>query len=122
VRHCSNVAMDACPIALYFDSIFHTSSMRQLRMAQIISINIKLTNMANVTIPPKSRAEWSKLISGEIDHKFKNYVLQIRIYQMRKDISMGRLTLDAATTQLYELCCKYSLAVQADCKDIFKTW
>ena len=69
--------------------------------------------MANVTIPPKSRAEWSKLISGEIDHKFKNYVLQIRIYQMRKDISMGRLTLDAATTQLYELCCKYSLAVQA---------
>ena len=78
--------------------------------------------MANVTIPPKSRAEWSRLISGEIDHKFKNYVLQIRIYQMRKDISMGRLTLEAAVTQLYELCCKYTLAVQADCKDIFKTW
>lgn len=78
--------------------------------------------MANATIPPKTRVEWSKLISGEIDHKFKNYVLQIRIYQIRKDISLGRITLDAAITQLYELCCKYSLAVQADCEDIFKEW
>jgi len=83
---------------------------------------LKFTNMASVTIPPKTRVEWSKLISGEIDHKFKNYVLQIRIYQMRKDISMGRLTLETAVTQLYELCCKYSLAVQEDCKDIFKQW
>ncbi|MCQ2251814.1 MAG: hypothetical protein MJZ61_00035 [Bacteroidales bacterium] len=62
------------------------------------------------------------MISGEIDHKFKNYVLQIRIYQMRKDITMGKLTLSAAVDQLYELCAKYSLAVQADCKEIFKNW
>lgn len=78
--------------------------------------------MATVNLPPKSRVEWSKLISGEIDHKFKNYVLQIRIYQMRKDITMGKLTLSTAVDQLYELCTKYSLAVQADCKEIFKKW
>lgn len=79
-------------------------------------------NMATVNLPPKSRIEWSKLISGEIEHKFKNYVLQIRIYQMRKDISLGKMTLLTAVDQLYEICCKYSLAVQADCKEIFKTW
>lgn len=78
--------------------------------------------MANITIPPKTRIEWAKLISGEIDYKFKNYVLQIRIYQMRKDISMGKLTLNAAIDQLYELCQKYSLAVQVDCKAIFGKW
>lgn len=78
--------------------------------------------MANITIPPKTRIEWAKLISGEIDYKFKNYVLQIRIYQMRKDISMGKLTLNAAVDQLYELCKKYSLAVQVDCKAIFVKW
>ncbi len=78
--------------------------------------------MATVTLPPKSRIEWTQLINGEIDHKFKNYVLQIRIYQMRKDIAMGRLTLQTAVDQLYEICCKYSLAVQTDCKEIFKTW
>jgi len=78
--------------------------------------------MATVNLPPKNRVEWSKLISGEIDHKFKNYVLQIKIYQMRKDIQMGRLTLSVAVDQLYELCTKYSLAVQADCKEIFRTW
>lgn len=78
--------------------------------------------MATVNLPQKSRVEWSMLISGEIDHKFKNYVLQIKIYQMRKDISMGRLTLSGAVDQLYELCTKYSLAVQADCKEIFKQW
>lgn len=78
--------------------------------------------MATVNLPPKTRVEWSKLISGEIDHRFKNYVLQIRIYQMRKDISMGRMTLSSAVDQLYELCSKYSLAVQVDCKEIFKSW
>ncbi|MBQ9212757.1 MAG: hypothetical protein IJ150_02285 [Bacteroidales bacterium] len=78
--------------------------------------------MAMITVPPKTRIEWTKLISGEIDYKFKNYVLQIQIYQMRKDISMGRLTLSAAVDRLYALCQKYSLAVQEDCKAIFGKW
>ncbi len=78
--------------------------------------------MANVTIPPKSRMEWAKLITGEIEHEFKNYVLQLRIYQMRKDIARGKITVERAVDDLYELSAKYSLAVQADFKAIFKSW
>lgn len=78
--------------------------------------------MANVTIPPKSRPEWGKLITGEISHEFKNYVLQLRIYQMRKDIQRGKVSIESSIDELYELSSKYSLAVQADFKEIFKTW
>lgn len=78
--------------------------------------------MANVTIPPKSRPEWRKLITGEISHEFKNYVLQLRIYQMRKDIQRGKVSIESSIDELYELSSKYSLAVQADFKEIFKTW
>ncbi|MBR4440816.1 MAG: hypothetical protein IKS00_04610 [Bacteroidales bacterium] len=73
-------------------------------------------------IPPKSRPEWSKLVTGEIQHEFRNYVLQVRIYQIRKDIQMGRSTLESSIDCLYELCMKYSLAVHADIKEIFKQW
>ncbi|MCQ2252596.1 MAG: hypothetical protein MJZ61_04010 [Bacteroidales bacterium] len=78
--------------------------------------------MAAITIPPKNRIEWKKLISGDIDHKFKNFVLQLRIYQMRKDIAWGRLEEDKALDELYQLCYKYALIVQDDMKEIFKSW
>lgn len=78
--------------------------------------------MANSSIPPKTRPEWSKIISGDISHEFKNYVLQLSIYQMRKDISKGKITINRAVDDLYNLCNKYSLAVQSDLKAIFKTW
>ncbi|MBO7141696.1 MAG: hypothetical protein J6V76_01100 [Bacteroidales bacterium] len=73
-------------------------------------------------IPSKSRPEWAKLITGEIQHEFKNYVLQLRIYQIRKDIEHGRTTVEKSLDSLYELCMKYSLAVRADFKEIFKSW
>ncbi len=73
-------------------------------------------------IPSKSRPEWAKLITGEIKHEFKNYVLQLRIYQIRKDIEHGRTTVDKSLDSLYDLCMKYSLAVRADFKEIFKSW
>lgn len=73
-------------------------------------------------IPPITRPEWTKLITGDIQYEFKNYVLQLRIYQLRKDISYGRTNIDKAVKDLYDLCLKYSLAVQADFVEIFKTW
>lgn len=73
-------------------------------------------------IPPRSRVEWSKLITGEIQHEFKNYVLQLRIYQIRKDIESGRTTIEQSVDSLYDLCMKYQLAVAQDCKEVFKTW
>ncbi|MBQ9469396.1 MAG: hypothetical protein IJU72_00415 [Bacteroidales bacterium] len=78
--------------------------------------------MSEPTIPPKNRPEWAKLVSGEIDHEFQNYVLQLRIYQLRKDIAAGKLTIQKAVDDLFLLCSKYMLAVQPDCKKIFKTW
>jgi len=78
--------------------------------------------MANTSIPPKDRPEWEKMITGEIEHSYINYVLQARTYQMRKDIASGRLTIQEAIDELYKLSSKYSLAVQNDFKLIFKTW
>ncbi len=78
--------------------------------------------MAQPSIPPKNRIEWKKLISGDIQHKFKNFVLQLRVYQMQKDISMGRMEEDKALDELYLLCQKYSLVVQEDMQAIFKSW
>lgn len=78
--------------------------------------------MNTLSIPPKSRDEWAKLVRGELDHKFKNYVLQMRIYQLRKDIKAGKCTEQNAVDDLYAMCCKYMLAVQPDCEAIFKQW
>jgi len=75
-----------------------------------------------ITIPDKNRPEWKKMISGEIEHQFKNFVLQKTIYQMRQEISQNRLTYAQAIDQVYELCTKYALAVQLDVKEIFKSW
>lgn len=78
--------------------------------------------MESPTIPPKNRLEWKKLLSGDIQHKFKNFVLQLRVYQMQKDISMGRLEEYKALDELYLLCQKYALVVQEDMRSIFKSW
>ncbi|MCX6271704.1 MAG: hypothetical protein NTU44_10880 [Bacteroidetes bacterium] len=75
-----------------------------------------------VTIPGKSRPEWRKMISGEIEHEFNNYVLQKTIYQLRQEIFKRNLTYEKAIDQLYELCSKYALAVQIDFRQIFKSW
>ncbi|MEA2042324.1 MAG: hypothetical protein U9N85_07205 [Bacteroidota bacterium] len=74
------------------------------------------------TIPEKSRAEWKKIITGEIEHNYRNYVLQTKIHQMRKDVSKNKISIDNAIDDLYELCFKYALAVQIDFRQIFKTW
>ncbi len=78
--------------------------------------------MTNLTIPPKSRPEWAKMINGTIVNDYKNYVLQTRTYQMQKDIASGKIKIEQAIDELHELCSKYSLAVQKDFQQIFKTW
>ncbi|MBR6176520.1 MAG: hypothetical protein IKQ70_01390 [Bacteroidales bacterium] len=81
-----------------------------------------MDNTNSTLVPPRDRPEWRQLITGEIQHEFRNYVLQLRIYQIRKDIESGRSTLEPSLDSLYELCMKYQLAVAADCKEIFKSW
>jgi hypothetical protein len=62
------------------------------------------------------------IITGQIKQQYKNYVLQIKTYQMQKDVKDGKITKEQAIEDLYALCKKYALAVQNDCKQIFKTW
>jgi len=78
--------------------------------------------MSNVTIPPIDRIEWRKIVEGEIDHNYSNFVLQMKVHQANKDVASNTVSVSDAVKSLYEICDKYALAVQNDCKLIFKTW
>ncbi len=78
--------------------------------------------MRDVTIPPKGRQEWKQIVQGEIDHKYRNYVLQMKVHQANQDIVSNMLSVEEAIDELYEICDKYAMAVQTDFKEIFKTW
>lgn len=76
----------------------------------------------NLTIPPINRNEWNDLLTGTINHKFQNFVLQMKITQLNKDIVAQKSNIETAKIELYNLCLKYTLAVQSDCVSIFKSW
>ncbi|MEL6537560.1 MAG: hypothetical protein AAFQ98_19215 [Bacteroidota bacterium] len=76
----------------------------------------------SITIPPKHRKEWKDLVTNVIDHRFQNYVLQMKTAEYSKKIAKGIMDADTAVDELFELCLKYSKAVQNDFKLIFKTW
>ncbi len=73
-------------------------------------------------IPAKTRKEWIDLLNGDINHSFRNYVLQMRVHQAQKEMKEGKITQKAAIDSLYTLCEKYALACQNDFITIFKTW
>lgn len=77
---------------------------------------------SSVTLPPKNRQEWQQMISGEINYRYSNFVLQMQLTQVQKDIKNKKITMEEAIDRIYELCSKYVLAVQTDFKQIFKTW
>ncbi len=78
--------------------------------------------MSKASIPPIDRNEWYGLIKGEITHQFRNYVLQLHVHQAQKDVASGAVTEQSAVSNIYNLCEKYSIAVQHDLRQIFKTW
>lgn len=76
-----------------------------------------------VTIPDKNRPEWKKIIlsnGGEYD--YSNYVLQLQINKLHNEVKVDKISIKEAIDSLYDLCSKYSLAVQTYFKQIFKTW
>lgn len=75
-----------------------------------------------ITIPPRIREEWKQIVLGEIEHKFHNFVLQLKVSEYKSKISSGEFTVDKAIKEMYGLCEKYALAVQIDLKEIFKEW
>jgi hypothetical protein len=60
--------------------------------------------MEKPSVPPISRKEWLLMINGQIQHNFANYVLQIQIHQLRKEIRKGLLTEEKAVEKLHKLC------------------
>lgn len=78
--------------------------------------------MEKHTIPPKDRDEWKQIVTGGLEHRYNNFVLQMKVHQANKDVASGNVSADEAVESLYEICIKYTLAVQNDLKTIFKTW
>ncbi len=78
--------------------------------------------MSNQLIPPKSREEWQKMINGEIQHKYRNFALQMKLTQIRREVSENKMTMDEAVDSIYQLCAKYAAAVKGDFKQIFISW
>ncbi len=72
------------------------------------------------SIPEKTRPEWAKIITGEIEHKYENYVFQTKIHQLRKDVKAEKVSIDDAVSDLYELCLKYAASVKSDLLQIFE--
>ncbi len=79
-------------------------------------------NKQSNTLPPKEREEWGKLVQNEFPHYFQNYVLQMKVSYFSKKIKNNELDVQTAVDEVYALCEKYSKAVQADFKVIFKEW
>lgn len=73
-------------------------------------------------IPDKSRPEWKQMVLGEIEHEYRNYVLQLKITQLGKSLAKNKITTDQAIDEIRKLCLKYSLAVMSDLKKIFISW
>ncbi len=75
-----------------------------------------------VRIPEKSREEWKMMVKAEVVHTYKNFVLQLQLHQIQKDVKTNKTTVLQAVDIIYNLCLKYALAVQEDLKVIFKNW
>ena len=75
-----------------------------------------------ITIPSINREEWGKMITGKIKHQYQNYVLQIQLNSLKRQVSNQEISLKEAIKQIYDLSLKYALAVQSDFKQIFKAW
>ena len=78
--------------------------------------------MKKYTIPPKDRAEWELIVTGKIEYKFRNFVLQMKSADYKRLIDENTMSVEEAIDDLYKLCEKYTIAVQVDFKAIFKEW
>jgi len=73
-------------------------------------------------VPPIDRPEWKKMITGEIEHSYKNYVLQLQSSNLRKKVEKDEISINEAVEEMHALCTKYYMAVRNDFIEIFKTW
>lgn len=70
-------------------------------------------------LPDKNRKEWVELVTGKQVYPLQNFVLQMKVTQTIKDIKSGKLSIDVAVHEIYELCKKYEKAISKDLDLIF---
>ncbi len=68
----------------------------------------------------KDNKIWSDIIKGNIDHKFDNYVIQIKVHQLQKKFNSKFISLDRAIDDLYSLYNKYSKMFEKDIEGLIK--
>jgi len=73
-------------------------------------------------IPSKDRVEWRLIVTGKLDYKFSNLVLQMKSTEYAQSIQGGEIDSKKAIDELHDLCSKYSLAVREDLIKIFRRW
>lgn len=83
--------------------------------------NENLHNLTEPLLPDKQRPEWRLLVKGEKDFPLTNFVLQLKVSQTASDIKKGKLTVEKAVDEIYDLCEKYKHAVVKDMKVIFSS-
>jgi len=71
------------------------------------------------TIPEKTRKEWQDLLTGKINVKLENFVLQMKVDQTKRAIKNSKITMDEGVDSIYDICVKYALAVRKDMDTIF---
>ncbi len=72
-------------------------------------------------LPEKTHPDWKSLVTGEKVYPLENFVLQLKVTQTAKDINTGKLSVDKAVDDIYDLCLKYRHAVMKDMEKIFNS-
>jgi hypothetical protein len=70
-------------------------------------------------LPPKNRKEWKLLLDPKSTIQFNCFPLQMKISKLKREISEGKSTEEAAIDEIRELCVKYTRAVEKDLSNIF---
>jgi len=74
-----------------------------------------------IQIPSKDRKEWRDLLTGQINVPLKNFFFQMKITQAKKLVEKGKITVEDAVDEIYNLCVKFSKAkyMDVDLQNIF---
>ncbi len=62
------------------------------------------------TIPSKDRKEWRLLLTGDLNVPLKNFFFQMKVTQAKNQILSGKVELEEAVEEIYELCQKFRQA------------
>lgn len=72
-------------------------------------------------IPDIHKKEWRELVTGQLNVSLKNIFFQMKVTQTKELVNTGKLSVDEAVQDIYNLCVKFSKAknMPEDLKAIF---